>query len=253
MKTGSGATTGGGQTCTINQSGSGPNTAGIYENTNKVSGLVQSAQYTATITQQSSGSGAAGNNTACVTQNISQDGSTTNTNGKATTVNLQAIQSIAITQNTLSGNNSAQNSALSTGACDFGSTTLTQSQTQTSTVSATGNITQYENRPPAPGLTGGNVSLDIEQNQASGVKGIATGTNSANFSQTTNQTAIANAKNGKTVTQQQNALDGDGVTTPFSGIVGNDQPGQQGSLDRHRDAERDAVRGRGQHLDRRVR
>jgi hypothetical protein len=220
VKTGSGATTGGGQTCTINQTGSGPNTASIYENTNKVSGLVQTAQYTASITQQSSGSGAAGKNTACVTQNITQDGSTTNTNGKLTAVTLQAIQTIAITQNSLSGNNSAQNSALSTGACDFGSTTLMQSQTQTSTVSATGDITQSMN-PSVNGLTGGNVSLDIEQNQASGVKGIATGTNSADFTQTTNQTAIANAKNGKTVNQTQNAPDGNGTTgSPFSGIVG---------------------------------
>src|SRR5206468_2686519 len=67
IKTGSGATTGGGQSCLINQSGPGPNTAVVYENTNKVSGLVQSAQYTASITQQSSGSAG---NTACVTQNI---------------------------------------------------------------------------------------------------------------------------------------------------------------------------------------
>src|SRR5579862_9605901 len=32
VKTGSGATTGSGQSCTINQSGSGPNLAGVYQN-----------------------------------------------------------------------------------------------------------------------------------------------------------------------------------------------------------------------------
>src|SRR5437588_8738788 len=71
VKTGSGATTGSGQSCTISQLGSGPNTAGIYENTQKVSGLTQTAQYTASIKQQSTGSN---NNIACVTQMITLDG-----------------------------------------------------------------------------------------------------------------------------------------------------------------------------------
>jgi hypothetical protein len=94
-----------------------------------------------------------------------------------------------------------------------------QSQIQSSTVSATGNITQSMN-PLVNGTTGGNVSLDIEQNQGSAF-GLATGLNNAKFTQTTNQTAIANAKNGKTVNQTQNAVDGDGTTgSPFSGIVG---------------------------------
>ena len=55
---------------------------------------------------------------------------------------------------------------------------------------------------------------DIEQNQASGFKGSAAGANTANFSQTTNQMAIANTPNGKTVNQTQNANDGDGITRP---------------------------------------
>ena len=122
VKTGSGATTGSGQSCTISQLGSGPNTAGVYENTQKVSGLVQSAQYNASITQQSTGSN---NNTACVTQVISLDGSAANTNGKQTTASLQAHQSILISQNnsgtgtgTNPATNSAQYAATSTGACN---------------------------------------------------------------------------------------------------------------------------------------
>jgi hypothetical protein len=220
VKTGSGNVTAGGQTCTISQTGSGMNTAGIYENSMKVSGLLQSQQYTATITQTSSGTGAAGANTACVTQNVNQDGSASNTNGKATSVSLQAIQSILITQNTLAGNNSAQYGALSTGACDT-TNPVTQTQTQSSTVSATGDITQILN-PQVSGLTGGNVSLEIEQNQATGVKGSASGLNNATFSQATKQTLIANAKSGKHVSQTENTLDGDGTTTggAFSGIVG---------------------------------
>src|SRR5207253_10634775 len=95
IKTGSGATTGSGQSCTITQVGSGPNKAVVYENTQKVSGLIQSAQYTALITQQSSGSN---DNRACVTQNINLDGSNTNTNGKLTKADLQAHQSVTIKQ-----------------------------------------------------------------------------------------------------------------------------------------------------------
>jgi hypothetical protein len=215
VKTGSGATTGGGQTCVITQSGTGKNTAGVYENTMKVSGLVQTAQYAATITQTSSGSG----NTACVTQNISLDGSTSNTNGKPTTVSLQAFQTITIRQDSLTGNNSAQQAATSTGACDTNSTSLAQSQTLTSTVSATGNITQNQNTTTTnpQGTPAANVVTDIEQNQGTTYKGFASGLNNAAFTQTTNQVAIANAVTGATVTQQQNRYE---PNPPYSGIVG---------------------------------
>jgi hypothetical protein len=215
VKTGSGATTGGGQTCSITQSGSGKNTAGVYQNTMKVSGLVQTAQYTATITQTSSGSG----NTACVTQNISLDGSTSNTNGKPTTVNLQAFQTITIQQDSLAGNNSARQAATSTGACDTNSTSLAQSQTLTSTVSATGNITQnMDTMTTNPqGTAAANVVTDIEQNQGTNFKGFASGLNNAAFTQTSNQVAIANAVTGATVTQQQDA---NVPNPPYSGIVG---------------------------------
>jgi hypothetical protein len=220
VKTGSGATTGGGQVCAITQSG-GPNLAGVYENTQKVSGLVQTAQYSATIKQTSTGSNS---NTACVTQNISLDGSTSNTNGKPVTVNLNGFQTILIKQDSPAGANSAQQAATSTGACDNSSTALAQSQTLTSTVSATGNITQNQDTAPSPTscvpdsgpqFSGcANVVVDIEQNQNTPT---ATGTNVANFTQTTDQRAVANAVTGKTVTQQQDA---DVANPPYSGIVG---------------------------------
>jgi hypothetical protein len=212
VKTGSGTLSGGGQTCSIMQSGSGPNTAGIYEVTAKVSGLVQTVQFAATIKQTAS----SGNNTACVTQGISQTASTSNTNGKPVNVTLEATQTILIQQDSASGNNSAVNGANpTTGTCS--SQTLSQSQNQTSIVTATGDITQSMN-PTPNGTTDGNASLDIEQNQSP--RGVGTGTNSAVFSQKTNQQAVANTKNGKTVNQTQNATDGDGIITPFSGIVG---------------------------------
>jgi hypothetical protein len=203
VKTGSGATTGTGQTCTINQSGPGLNTAGVYENTQKVSGLTQNAQYNATITQQSSGAG----NTACVTQIISLDGSTTNTNGKPTAANLQAHQSVTIKQDaTGSGANSAQYAATSTGACDS-SSDLMQSQTLSSTVTATGPITQNEDASYAPcgdGVRGdyANLCLEIDQNMGP-ANTSATGPNNATFTQTSSQTAIANATKGAAVNQTQ--------------------------------------------------
>jgi hypothetical protein len=215
VKTGSGTLSGGGQTCSIIQSGSGANTAGIYEVTSKVSVGVQTVQFAATIQQTSS----SGNNTACVTQGISQTASTSNTNTKPLTVSLQATQTIVIKQDSATGNNAAVNGANpTTGTCS--SQTLSQSQNQTSIVSTNGDITQQMN-PTPNGLTDGNASLDIEQNQTSGFKGSATGTNSANFSQKTNQQAVANTKAGKHVTQLQNSTDGDGTEGhAFSGIVG---------------------------------
>ncbi len=115
VKTGSGATTGGGQTCVISQTGSVANTAGIYEEHPEGVGAGPDRAVHRDDHADLERLGSAGNNTACVTQSISQDGSTSNTNGKATTVNLQAYQTIAITQNTLTGNNSAQNSAIVDG------------------------------------------------------------------------------------------------------------------------------------------
>jgi hypothetical protein len=201
LKTGSGATTGSGQSCTISQAGSGPNLARVYENTQKVSGLLQTAQYTASITQTST----SGANTACVTQNINLDGSTTNTNGKPTTANLQAYQTITITQNSSTGDNNAAQSSDSSGNCTGG--TITQSQTLSSTVSATGKVTQNQNAAD----NGPNLTLDIKQNQGSGFIGNSSvvGKNNASFTQTSSQTAIANSPAGANQTQ----------TSPSGGIL----------------------------------
>jgi hypothetical protein len=214
VKTGSGATTGSGQTCTITQTGSGPNLAGVYENTQKVSGLVQTAQYAAMINQTSSGSN---RNTACVTQNITLDGSAANTNGKPTTASLQAFQTITITQNSPAGPNSAQYAADSTGKCT--SQTLTQSQTLSSTITATGPITQNEDTKTTnpSGVATANVVTRIDQNQGASFFGSASGLNTAAFNQTSDQSAVANSTKKAAVTQQQDA---DVPAQPFSGIVG---------------------------------
>jgi hypothetical protein len=201
IKMGSGATTGSGQSCVISQSGSGPNTAVVYENTMKVSGLTQSAQYTALITQVVS-SGSNGN-TACVTQNINLDGSASNTNGKLTTADLKAHQSVTINQDAVGGGaNTATNAAAlsgSTAICDTNNT-LAQTQTLTSTITATGPITQNQDAAFSPcgdGRTGeyANLCLDIEQNQGT-ANGVATGTNNASFTQNSTQTAIAHTTKG---------------------------------------------------------
>lgn len=211
VKTGSGATTGTGQTCTINQSGSGQNTAGVYENTNKVSGLTQTAQYSASITQTSTGAG----NIACVTQMITLDGSASNTNTKPVAVNLNAFQTITITQNSPAGDNLAKNAADSTGACT--SQTLTQSQTLTSTVTTKGQITQNQDTAliNPQGNAAANVVTEIDQNQLP--LGSGSGLNKAAFIQTSNQSAIANTVSGGKVTQQQDA---NVPNPPYSGIVG---------------------------------
>jgi hypothetical protein len=222
LKNGSGSTTGTGQICQIIQTGSGPNTAVIWENSQKVSGLNTSLMFTAEITQTATG--ASQENKACVTQAINLDGSTTGTKGKAVTAALEAHQRVTITQDSSSGPNTATKAAVlsgSTAVCDTSSNALAQSQTLTSTVNATASITQNQNAAtnytdPITHLRAANVVLDIEQNQASGFKGSASGLNNAVFTQTTNQVAIANTPNGKVI-QQQNA---DVPNPPYSGMVG---------------------------------
>src|SRR5512133_2505624 len=202
LKNGSGSPSGTGQICTINQSGSGPNKAVVWENSQKMAGLTNSLTYTATITQTATGGGPLQGNTACVTQNINLDGSTTGLKGKPVTVALEAHQSVSITQDSSgSGPNTAANAPVLSGTtaiCDT-SNTLGQNQTLTSTVNATANITQNQN---AATTGSANVVLDIEQNQNTPT---ASGVNTANFTQTMNQQAVANTTTGKTVTQTQGA------------------------------------------------
>jgi hypothetical protein len=194
-------TTGLGQSCTISQSSAtGDNMAVVYENAGtKTSGLTQTALYTASITQTATGSG---NNVACVDQEINIDGST-NTSGKKgmpVTVTLESRQSVTITQDSASGNNSAQQAADSSGNCT--GSAVTQNQTLTSTATASGSITQNENAAS----NGANVTLDIEQNQGSG-HGVATGTNNATFAQTNSLQAIANSPAGP-ISQTQSSVNG---------------------------------------------
>src|SRR5207302_6996734 len=96
-------TTGLGASCSITQSGGG--TAIVWEDAGKLTGLTQTALYTASIAQ-TAGSGA---NIACVQQGIFIDGSTTNTKSTGRTVTLEAHQSIIIKQDSASGGNTAKN------------------------------------------------------------------------------------------------------------------------------------------------
>jgi hypothetical protein len=205
------------QSCTINQSGAGPNMATVYENAATGSGLTQTASSKASITQLATGTSASNSNTACVTQNVVIDGSTTAPRGTPVTVTLEAHQSVTIKQDVLgNGANSAQYGADSSGNCL--TSPLAQNQTLTSTANGSGQITQNENDALiacGDGVSGdyANMCLDIEQNQGSG-KGVASGTNNATFTQTNSLTAIANTS-GASVSQTQSSI----CPTPAGGCL----------------------------------
>jgi hypothetical protein len=216
VKTGSGATTGTGQSCTILQSGSGSNTAAVYQNSMKVSGLLAAAAYTASITQTATG--ATSGNQACVLQAINLDGSTTGLKNKPVSVTLDGHQSVIIKQDVAgTGANHADQAAVlnsggTTASCDTSPTTaILQSQTITSTVNGTGPITQSEDQTSMPCGDGNathttNICLDIEQNKGS-VGSTAGGTNSAVFDQENQLVALANTATGGTITQTQGNSD----------------------------------------------
>jgi hypothetical protein len=193
-------TTGLGQSCSINQTSATDNTAIVFENVPKTTGLTQTASLTAQITQQATG--ATNSNTACVYQASSIDGST-NMSGKKgpVTVTLNAHQSVSIVQDAHGGNNTLQ-SATAAAGCDSANP-LTQTQTLTSTVTGSASITQNENAADS----GPNVALDIKQNQSAGYFGSATGLNKAAFSQTNTLTAIASTPAGS-VSQTQSSASG---------------------------------------------
>jgi hypothetical protein len=205
LKNGSGSPSGSGQSCTITQSGPGPNTAVVWENSQKVAGLANSLTFTAVITQTATG--ASQGNKACVTQNINLDGSTTGLKGKPVTSTLDAHQSVTIKQDSGTGPNSASNAAVLSGTtaiCDPNNNNiLGQNQTLSSTVNATASITQNQNTANS----GPNLSLDIQQNQKAGFFGSATGQNDARFVQTNTLTAIANTTTGP-VSQTQSTNNG---------------------------------------------
>ena len=214
LKNGSGSPSGTGQICTINQSGSGPNKAVVWENSQKMAGLTTSLTYTATITQTANGGGPLQGNTACVTQTINLDGSTTGLKGKPVAA-LQAHQSVLITQDSSgSGPNTAAKAAVLSSTladCQTSSNALVQNQTLTWIVNATANVTQNQNT-----ATTGSANVVVRVNQNQGTPAAAV-VNTSNFTQTMNQQAIANTTNGKTVTQTQGA---NVPNPPFSGGVG---------------------------------
>lgn len=191
-------TTGVSQSCSISQnSPSANNEAIVYESVVKTSGLTQTASATAQITQAAAG---ANTNTACVFQNVNVDGSTVGKKGVPVTVSLDAHQSISITQDSASGGNTLA-SATSAGACT--GNRLIQTQTLTSNASGSGSITQNENAASG----GPNVSLVIAQNQSAGFLNVASGTNTAAFTQESTLTAVASTPVGP-VNQTQSSANG---------------------------------------------
>jgi hypothetical protein len=188
------------QSCSISQSSAtADNTAVVYQNAGKISGLTQTASSSASITQQATGS--SNSNTACVFQATNIDGSTVAKKGTPVTVTLESHQSVNITQDSTGGGNSAQHSASLSGSC--GSVPLTQTQTLSSTATGSGAITQNQNVAD----NGPNVVLDIEQNQGAGFFGSAHGPNNAKFTQTNSLKAIANTPAGP-VNQTQSSSTG---------------------------------------------
>jgi hypothetical protein len=188
------------QSCSISQSSAtADNTAVVYESAGKLTGLTQTASYSASITQQATGP--SNTNTACVFQATTIDGSTVATKGMPVTVTLESHQSVTITQDSTGGGNSAQQSASSSGTC--GSAPLRQTQTLSSIATGSGAITQNQNVADS----GPNVVLDIEQNQGVGFLGVADGPNDVDFKQASSLKAIANTPVGP-VNQTQSSSTG---------------------------------------------
>jgi hypothetical protein len=198
-------TTGVGASCSISQASSAGNQAIVWEDAGKLTGLTQTALYSASITQKATGSGAA--NTACVHQQIVIDGSTKNTSSTGATVALEAHQSIGITQDSSSGGNTVQDASQPVNGvpgCVALPTScpqdllqpcgLSQTQILSSTATSKGAVVQNENKTD----TGPNLTLNIKQNQSSGFVNSAQGQNFAVFTQTNNLSAVANAPAGAT-------------------------------------------------------
>jgi hypothetical protein len=202
-------TTGVTQSCTITQpNASGLNKAVVWMDTGKLPGLSQTVLYTASITQgPASAAGSSNTNLACVHQAIFVDGSTNNMKSSSVTVTTEAHQSILISQNSRTGNNTVGN-ALKVGTnyvCDTSATSaLSQSQDLYSLATGKGTVVQKQNAAP----NGANLTLDIKQNQGSGFFGNASGVNWASFKQTNNLTAIANAPAGATQIQSSDTTGG---------------------------------------------
>jgi hypothetical protein len=186
-------TTGITQSCSITQNGTGPNTAIVYMNATKTSGLTQNASQVANVVQTATATSGGVFNRACVSQTSTINGSTVAKKGVPVTVTLDVHQSIAITQNSHVGGNTVENAkAAEGGSCAGGA--LTQSHVIGSNANGTSSITQNENTNGS----GPNALLDIAQNQGLGFFGSASGTNTAPFSQTS--TLVAGASGGTVTT-----------------------------------------------------
>ncbi len=194
-------TTGVTQSCTISQpSAAGTNKAVVWMDTGKLTGLTQTASYTASITQGPASAATASNtNLACVHQAVLIDGSTSNTKAASVVVTTEAHQSISIAQNSRTGDNTVQNAVPVGKSYDCDSSPLSQSQTLTSTATAKGTVVQKQNAAN----NGPNLVLDIAQNQGGAFLDNAsvTGLNTSAFVQASTQTAIANAPAGANQTQ----------------------------------------------------
>lgn len=215
-------TTGVTQSCTINQpSGASViNKAVVWMVTPKLTGLAQSANYTALITQGPTSGLSSNWNVACVRQSVTIDGSTTKTSTASTTVTSNAHESVTIRQNSKTGNNmvlgaaqtgsNTYNCATDTSGHPDTTSPATQDQTLTSVVTSKGPITQNQDTTFSPcgdGVPGdyANLCFYVDQNQApayqctgTGVNQVcpATGTNTATFTQNSTQAAIANTTQG---------------------------------------------------------
>jgi hypothetical protein len=203
-------TTGVTQSCTISQpNATGTNKAVVWMDTGKLTGLTQTALYTASITQgPGSSTGASNTNLACVHQLVWIDGSTNKPNSTGATINNEAHQSISIAQNSRTGSNTVQNAKQVGTNYDCDSTTpLSQNQKLTSVATSRGLIVQNQNAPD----NGPHLTLDIKQNQGAAFLNNVnvTGANTANFKQTTEEMAVANSPAGAKQTQ----------TSPSGGVL----------------------------------
>ena len=202
-------TTGVTQSCSISQTGAtSDNSALVYEDVAKLSGLTQSAVYSAQITQQQA-MGSSGGNTACVHQNVGLDGSTTAKNGQPVNVNIQSHESITITQDAITGANTVLNAINPSNGvytCDASGSALTQSESLNSVANGATSITQNLDQPAG----GPNLKLDIEQNQSVGYKNnnAVIGVNIAKSNQSTALTAIAATSAGPVSQTESSAPDG---------------------------------------------
>jgi hypothetical protein len=196
-------TTGLAQSCSINQTSATANNFAIVVEGQvagaKMSGLTQTASYSAQITQTATGGFAIHNgNTACVLQSINIDGSTQAKKGVPVLVTLNGQQSASISQDSLYGNNVVKN-ATTAGGCDADGSPLTQSQTLSSRASGTGKVEQDQNAS----ATAPNVQLDVKQNKNQTTPADSAGENHVRFSQASNLSAVAGTTASGSVVQKQ--------------------------------------------------